>query len=132
MAMSPRQIIEAICPELSGSPSLPVYLEMAVEVTDKGFFGSLYNYAIAYRAAHLFTVMGDSNGGGGSGNSGIGTNPIASMSEGSMSVSFAVQAQAAGADSLANTKYGKMLEDLINTRPTANVAGPGCLPGGYR
>ena len=126
MVLSPRQIIAAICPELSGSPSLPVYLEMAVEVTDKGFFGSVYNTAIAYRAAHLFTMTGAAT----SKNGVMGANPVSSMSEGGVSVSFAVPAQSGNSDTLGNTKYGKMLLDLINTRPSMGVSGPGLARGG--
>jgi hypothetical protein len=37
MSLSPERIIETVCPELSGSPSLPVYLEMAAAVTSRGF-----------------------------------------------------------------------------------------------
>jgi hypothetical protein len=120
MALSPRQIIAAICPELSGSPSLPVYLEMAVEVTDKGFYGSMYNRAVALRACHEFTVAGGGNAtektvmnmGGGA--------PVASMSEGGLSIAFA-QGAAADTSALGSTKYGKMLLDLIKSRPTMGV-----------
>jgi hypothetical protein len=40
MASDPRQIITAICPDLAASPSLDVFLGMAVELTDRGFSGS--------------------------------------------------------------------------------------------
>jgi hypothetical protein len=133
MSLSPSQIIATICPELSGSPSLPVYLEMAVEVTDKGFFGSLYNMAIAYRACHLFTIYGDTQGGGGSGNAAAGTAPIASMSEGSVSISYAVSAPATdgtGSD-LDNTKFGKMLLSLTKSRPRMGVNPLKGLPLGF-
>jgi hypothetical protein len=137
MALSPEKIIETICPELSGSPSLQVYLGLAVEVTSRGFFGSLYNQAVAYRAAHLFTVM-DASGssstvdainelGGGA--------PVASMSEGGLSVSFA-QSGAGGTDgttALGSTKYGRMLLGLIKARPRMGVNMAGYYPphGGY-
>jgi hypothetical protein len=126
MALSPSQIIAAICPELSGSPSLPVFLEMAVGVTDKGFYGKMYPYAIAYRACHLFTVAG-----GGSSTEKIVMNmgggaPVASMSEGGLSISFAQGA--AGGSAMESTKYGKMLLDLRKTRPRMGVnAGGLCL-----
>jgi hypothetical protein len=120
MALSPRQIITAICPELSGSPSLPVFLEMAAEVTDKGFYGAMYNYAVAYRACHLFTVADGGTGteqtimnmGGGA--------PVASMSEGGLAISFA-QGGATGSTELVSTKYGKMLLGLRKSRPTMGV-----------
>jgi hypothetical protein len=123
MALSPSQIIKAICPELSGSPSLPVFVEMATEVTDKGFFGKQYSYAIAYRACHLFSVAGGSNGG----NSVMGLGQVASMSEGGMSISFATNANGNSNSGLDTTKYGKMLTALIKSLPSmgVNMAGLG-------
>ena len=120
MSLSPEQIIKTICPELSGSPSLQVYLGMAVEVTSRDFFGVVYNQAIAYTAAHLYTLFeGASSGtadsllqlGGGA--------PITSMSEGGISVSFAQSAE--HETDLANTKYGKMLIMLKKGRPKMGV-----------
>jgi hypothetical protein len=137
MPLSPEEIIQTICPELSGSPSLPVFLEMAVEVTSRGFFGRLYNQAVAYRAAYLFTALGAGGSpavntikelGGGA--------PIASMSEGGLSVSFARNGGgASNAGGLDTTKYGKLLLALIKSRPamgvnTAGLHGP--ARGGYR
>jgi hypothetical protein len=119
MALNPRQIIAAICPELSGSPSLPVFLEMAVEVTDRGFFGKLYSYALAYRACHLFMVSGGSASGE-VGGVAAGLGQIASMSEGGLSVSLAAGG-VSDPGGLDTTKYGKMLLGLIKSRPTMGV-----------
>ena len=118
----PRQIIATICPALASSPSLDDFMGMAVELTDRGFFGKLAPYAIAYRACHLFAITG---GDGGS-NPAIGTGQIASMSEGGLSVSFATGA-ASDSGSLDTTKYGKLLLGLIKSRPTmgVNMAGLG-------
>jgi hypothetical protein len=127
MALSPGQIIEAICPELSGSASLPVFLEMAVENTDRGFFGKVYPYAVAYRACHLFTVSGGA-GNGSVAEAVAGLGQIASMSEGGMSVSFVTSANPSGNDAgLDTTKYGKLLEALIKSRPTMGVNRAGLL-----
>jgi hypothetical protein len=124
MALSPTAIIMAICPELSGNPALPVFLEMAVEVTDRGFFGKMYAYAVAYRTCHLFKVMGiaASDSGGGS-NPVAGLGQIASMSEGGMSVTFATSAGSGEISdgALDTTKYGKALYALIKSRPTMGV-----------
>jgi hypothetical protein len=134
MSLSPERIIETVCPELSGSPSLPVYLEMAAAVTSRGFFGGLYNQAVAYRAAHLFTVMKIENGSGAmeaikelSGGA-----PVASMSEGGLSVSFAQAGGSAKDTALGNSKYGRMLMELIRSRPTMGVNTAGTrLQGGF-
>jgi hypothetical protein len=121
MGLSPAEIIKTICPELSGSPSLPVYLEMAVESTSAGFFGKMYDYAVAYKAAHLFTLMdGGTNisdnvqkiGGGA---------PVASMSEGGVSISFAQNSGDTDKADMGSTKYGKMLASLIKSRPSISV-----------
>jgi hypothetical protein len=116
MAFSPEQIIATICPELSGSPSLPVYREMAVQYIREnyvqGFFRSLYNMALAYLGCHYFLLMGDSQGGGGSNNPYAGA-PVSGMSENGESISFAVSAAAPGDEnSLSSTKYGIMFLQL--------------------
>jgi hypothetical protein len=125
----PRRIIAAICPELASSPSLDDFLDMAVELTDRKFFGKLASYAVAYRACHLFMV----SGGGGSGNPAFGMGRIAGMSEGGLSVSFATGASTSG-DGLDTTKYGKLLLDLIKSRPAMGVNTAGLhfpMHGGY-
>jgi hypothetical protein len=109
-------IIKTICPDLADSPSLDSFLDMAIELTDRSFFGKLYPYAVAYRACHLFTITG----GEGNSNSAIGTGQIASMSEGGLSVSFATSA-ASDSGGLDTTKYGKLLLGLIKSRPTMGV-----------
>jgi hypothetical protein len=116
MASDPRQIITAICPDLAASPSLDDFLGMAVELTDRGFFGKMAPFAIAYRACHLFTITG----GNGSGISAVGTGQITGMSEGGLSVSFAVSA-VSDSGGLDTTKYGKLLFGLIKSRPTMGV-----------
>jgi hypothetical protein len=131
MALSPENIIETICPELSGSPSLPVYLEMAVAATSRGFFGSLYNQPVAYLAAHLFTMFDSSGTSGVMGNieNLSGGARIASVTEDGLSVSFAQNSGGGtGTTDLDNTRYGKMLKELIKSRPTMGVN----QAGGFR
>jgi hypothetical protein len=129
MSLSPEQIIKTICPELSGSPSLQVYLGMAVESVDRGFFGTVYNQAVAYKAAHLFTVMDGGSGDTESVKALGGGAPIASVSEGGVSVSFAQTASGTEGAALGSTKYGRMLMGLIKGRPRmgVNVSGLGGL-----
>jgi hypothetical protein len=124
MGISPEKIIETICPELSGSPSLQVYLGMAVEVTDRGFFGKLYDQALAYRACHLYTVIGGES----SSSSSIddireigGGAAITSLREGGLSVNFAQSGSGSEGAALGSTKYGRMLLGLIKSRPTMGV-----------
>jgi len=122
MSTSPAQIISVICPELSGSPSLQVYLGMAADVTSRDFFGDVYNQAIAYRAAHLFTVFeGGSSGSADTIQQLGGGAPISSVSEGGISVSFAQNQNTASESDLGNTKYGKMLIALKKGRSKMGV-----------
>jgi len=111
-----RQIIKNICPELFNSHALDDFISMAIDLTDKGFFGKMYQYAVAYRACHLFTITGGDN----SGNSALGMGQIASMSEGSLSVTFA-NTQSNDSSGLDTSKYGKLLIGLIKSRPTLGV-----------
>lgn len=80
---------------------------MAVEMTDKGFFGNQYPYAIAYLAAHLFTQFSADSGGGD-----VGAGRVASKSEGGVSVSYFDDSASSGSTSstleFGKTKYGKM------------------------
>ncbi len=121
--MSAASIIETICPELSGSPSLrDTYLGMAVERVNRRFFGNLYEQALAYMACHLFMVFRVPSGtlktvkelGGGA--------PVASVSEGKLSVSFA---QADG-EALCSTTYGRQYLELRKGRPKIGMNMGGC------
>jgi hypothetical protein len=117
----PRQIIERVCPKLAASPSLNDFLGMAVELTDRGYFGKMHSYAVAYRACHLFTIIG------GGGIPAIGTGQITGMSEGGLSVSFAAGASS-DSGGLDTTKYGKLLLGLIKSRPRMGVNTAGFFP----
>jgi hypothetical protein len=123
MLLSPEEIIEAICPELAGSPSLQVYLGMAAESVDRGFFGSLYNHAVAYKAAHLFTLMNNGTSGDMTGELARlgGGAPIASVSEGGLSVSFAHGSGGTDATALGSTRYGKLFLEVLKSRPKMGV-----------
>ena len=113
--MTAEQIIQTICSELADSPSLSQYIQIAKESLSSSFFGKLYEQAVAYKACHLFELTGNnkniqtqlSSGGA-----------IASYSEGGISIGFSV---GSSDKELASTKYGKMLLDLMKTRPTMDV-----------
>ncbi len=104
-------IISAICPELIADPSKDTFIQMAEENTNNAFFGNSANYAIAYKACHLF-VLNKPNAQAG--------NEVVSVKEGDLSLSY----KASTDDSLYNsTKYGKMLKQLVKTMPKMNVVG---------
>ena len=121
MALDSREIIKNLCPDLFASDLLEGYLGMAIELTDKSFYGKVYPYAVAYRACHLFTITGGGEAGGGS--AAIGMGEIASMSEGGLSVTFARNKSdsSSGSNALDTTKFGKLLLDLTRSRPTMGV-----------
>lgn len=113
--MTAEQIIQTICPELADSPSLSQYVQIARESLSSSFFGKLYNQAIAYKACHLFTVTKKSalndaiNIGGGS---------VNHLQEGGITLGF----NSSNSDKeLLSSKYGRMLYDLMKTRPTMDV-----------
>ena len=113
--MTAEQIIQTICPKLSDSPSLSQFIQIAKESLSSSFFGKLYNQAIAYKACHLFTVCSDSelneilSVGGGS---------VNHLQEGGITVGF----NNSNSDKeLSSTKYGRMLLELMKSRPTMTV-----------
>lgn len=120
--MSAEQIIQTICPELSDSPSLSQYIQMATESLSSRFFGKLYNQAVAYKACHLFvsTKKSELNDVVNS----VGGGSVNHFSEGGISIGFN------GSTSeleLASTRYGRMLIDLMKSRPRMDV-NRNCLP----
>lgn len=113
--MTAEQIIQTICKELADSPSLSQYLQIATESLSSRFFGKLYNQAVAYKACHLFTLTKPSelnqmtDVGGGS---------VNRLKEGGIEVGFNT---ANSEKELTSTKYGRMLLDLMKSRPTMDV-----------
>lgn len=122
--MTAIDIIKTICPKLADSPSLSSFLQIAEESTNCRFFGKLYNQAVAYKASHLYTVYSPEEN---SGVTGIGSAPVSSVSEGGLSVSFAVPSDSDNS-SWSTTKFGRMYLDLLKMRPRMNV---NCLVGGH-
>lgn len=113
--MTAEQIIQTICKELADSPSLSQYLQIATESLSSRFFGKLYNQAVAYKACHLFTLTKPSelnqmtDAGGGS---------VNRLKEGGIEVGFN---STNSENELTSTKYGRMLLDLMKSRPTMDV-----------
>ena len=113
--MTAEQIIQTICPELSDSPSLSQYIQIARESLSSRFFGKMYEQAVAYKASHLFVStkpselnqMTEASGGS-----------INHYSEGGISIGF----DTSNSDKeLSATKFGRMLLDLIRSRPAMDV-----------
>ncbi len=113
--MTAEQIIQTICPDLADSPSLSQYVQMATESLSSSFFGKQYNQAVAYKACHLFTVTKKSaltdaiNIGGGS---------VNHLQEGGITLGFNASSSE---KELLSSKYGRMLYDLIHSKPRMDV-----------
>lgn len=134
MKLTAVDIITTVCPALAGSPSMPQYVAMAKESVNGGFFGSMKEYAYAYYAAHLYTVTGDEGVAGSV--AGLGGGAVSGMSEGGLSIQFAVPDQAGDGSGLNSTKYGRLFLSLkksrvrfgVNASPfLCHMAGGGCL-----
>ena len=128
-----EQYIQAVAPALMQDPSLDVFIEMAKERTDRGFYGVKYNHAVALMAAHIAFRLGAGTLGAGSGSSeGGSTGSVTSKREGDLSVSFGTGAASAvvgiGDADLAQTRWGLMLISLRKgCKPFFGVCGSrGC------
>lgn len=113
--MTAEQIIQTICPELAGSPSLSQFLQIARESLSSSFFGKLYNQAIAYKACHLFTMTKPTEL---NEITSIGGGSVNHLQEGGITIGFN---NTNSDEELSSTKYGRMLLDLMKTRPTMDV-----------
>lgn len=112
--MTAVQIIQTICPDLAGSPSLSQFVQMANESLNSRFFGKLFNQAVAYKACHLFSItLGDKGG-----IHSIGGGALTGYHEGGIDINFA---QSKSDSELATTKYGRMLLDLMKQCPRMDV-----------
>lgn len=112
--MTAEQIIQTICSELADSPSLSQYTQIAKESLDCRFFGKLYNQAVAYKACHLYisTKKSELNDA-----LSIGGGSVNHLQEGGITIGF----NSSGTKDLESTKYGRMLLDLIKSRPAMDV-----------
>lgn len=114
--MTAIDIVKTICPTLADSPSLSSYIQIAEESTNRRFFGTLFEQVVAYKACHLWTLFGTGSTGG---IAGIGSGQVSGITEGGLSVSFAVPSDSD--NSWSTTKYGRMYIDLLKTRPKMGV-----------
>jgi len=121
--MTAVQIIQTICSALADSPSLSSYVQMARESLDRCFFGKMYEYAVAYKACHLFTLFENNSDSSSVSNvvDKIGGGQITGITEGGLSINFAQLSDDAQLNDLALTKYGKMLLALMRSGVKMNV-----------
>ena len=106
-----KDIIRVECPDLYASADLDTYITLATQQTSQCFFGVNYNYAIALRACHNYTLTT------GAFASGVGGS-VKSKKEGDLSISYGSIAKGGGGD-LQLTTYGLRLKGLIDAGPGA-------------
>lgn len=112
MSISVKNIIKVQCPSLYNSADLDTYIILATQLTSLDFFGVNYNYAIALRACHMYSLNSNNF-------AAIGSGPIKSAKEGDLSISFgSVSGLNSGGD-LQLTSYGIRLKGLIDSGPGA-------------
>lgn len=113
MALTTIQIITAIAPALATDASLNTWIELATGLTDRCFFGSNYNLAVALRAAHMWSLSTYRS----QGESGV----VTSKREGQLGISYG--GITVDRD-LKQTQYGMQLYDLIHSsNPAITVLG---------
>lgn len=118
MALADRtalEIITAICPSLIASGVSDLYIDIATEETSLDFFGKYYNYAIALRSAHIYTLdVSRPNGDAGL---------ITAKQEGRLQMSFLHNMTRQSKSDLNMTSFGQRLQSLIRSMgPIASIA----------
>jgi hypothetical protein len=125
MASQPvNTYIETMCPRLFADPAMDVYVELATDRTSLDFFGAnFYNYAIALRAMHDYTLDTTRR----RGEAGF----VTDRTEGRLSVRYLHNMSRNSRNDLMMTSYGQRLHSLIRARgPIAMVAvGPDTVAG---
>jgi len=110
--------IQTMCPRLFNDPGRAVYVELATDRTSQEYFGDLlYNYAIALRAMHDFTIdKTRTRGDGGF---------ITDKTEGRLTMRFLHNMNRNSKSTLLMTSYGQKLHELIRARgPIIGTASP--------
>jgi len=128
-ALSVEQYLRALAPQCIADGGYEVFINMAEQRTNRGFYGVKANQAVALLAAHIWFLLGPGNGGAGSGNAEGGvTGSIVSKREGDLAIGYGSGA-ASGALSpddaeLALTRWGLMLLNLRKgCKPFIGVCG---------
>lgn len=98
-----KQILQKVCPEIAtDGEAVAVFVDLASGRCSHAYFGKLWDQAVAYLAAHMWTV---SNRGGDAGAGGI-----TSKREGDLSIGYA----SGNNDSLfGSTSYGLFYLSLL-------------------
>lgn len=109
---------DAVAPAFASDARYPVFLEIAEDRCDRGYFGESWTKAMAYLTAHLMEM---------SSRNGSESGPVTSRREGDISVTFAAAEQ--NDSDLYMTTFGKMYLALLNGRSPGVVLSGGCHSG---
>lgn len=122
------EILSAIAPRFDGAANRALFLQMAESRTSSTYYGLNRSDAVALRAAHLLVVNEAANA-----SDGENMGPVASKSEGDLSVSYGKLSSGSGVDSdLSSTSYGRQLLGLRRASGTGvQVTGVPFIVGRY-
>jgi len=110
--MSASSILDTIAPQFSEDSSKADVIILAQQQTSASFFGSNYDLAVAYRAAHMMTLFSRQNGAPGN---------ISAKRIGPITLQYTA---GGGQENLLATSYGRFLTELMKSRqPLPYVSG---------
>lgn len=109
---------DAVAPAFANDARYQVFLEIAEDRCDRGYFGDSWTKAMAYLTAHLMEM---------SSRNGSESGPVTSRREGDISVTFAAGEQ--NDSDLYMTTFGKMYIALLNGRSQGVILSGGCHYG---
>ena len=105
MAREVLEYIEAISARAYASPVIDIYVELAQAQLGSDVFGDLYNYAVALKALHDWTIDTDRQ----NGESGL----ITDRTEGRLTLRYLHNMNKESKTDLLMTSYGQKLHSLI-------------------
>lgn len=111
MGKTAEEYVEILCPELAQYHDAKSFIDLAKTLTSSGFFGDMYEYAVALRAAHLYTIFINRQGEGGS---------VVQKTEGRVSITYSTDRQSSD-NELSTTAYGLQLLSLMKNKGTVGI-----------
>jgi hypothetical protein len=107
---TPEEYLAVVCPSMMTVSGYENYITLAETLTSSGFFGTNYGFAVALRAAHLYTLAAKRRGEGGM---------ITQKTEGRLSVTYGGIGNITS--ELMMTSYGMQLQGLIQSNTVAGT-----------
>jgi hypothetical protein len=101
MNKTAEEYIQVLCPQLTNSNTMDVYLDISTGLLDERYFGSFYQYALALQACHLYAMDYMRK----QGQAGL----VTGETEGRVSVKYWNSIKESSSTDLDATSYGKRL-----------------------